>query len=330
MLHKSVFRAADAVSVSFPNVYSLRGRFGAVRTKRGTSLDATFVSMYAPPAGTGQDSEAAKLLDYAAKFMYGLPSRTWSIVGMDANCRLGCAEAGDVDAVRVSSAVGLCEPDAEGDRGAQFRRFLEAQHLVAVNTFFPAGRTYYSALQASSSRIDFLVLPRGLLNQVRTCVVDHQIGDQLQLIPSVYRADHRPLVVTVGLELGFGGLQRQQQQGQPQKQQWRQEAISRMVITAEGRAFFLQAVEGALEEDPELMECRHGLDDHWRRLQQTVVAASAEQFAVGGGARERTEAQQQQAQALAERRRLIDGVQRRARDRGARLQGEARMRHLFT
>lgn len=96
--------------------------------------------MYPPPAGTGQDAEASRLFDYVAKFLCGLPSRTWPIIGVDANCKLGYAEAGDVDADRVSPSVGLVEPDAEGYRGAQFRRFLESQHLVAVNTF-SAGHT---------------------------------------------------------------------------------------------------------------------------------------------------------------------------------------------
>lgn len=48
-------------------------------------------------------------------------------------------------------------------------------------------------------RIGVVLIPRGLLNQVHTDIVGHQLGDQLQLIQSVYRAEHRQARARVGL-----------------------------------------------------------------------------------------------------------------------------------
>eukprot|EP00972_Heterocapsa_arctica_P025347 3733726-Heterocapsa_arctica.AAC.1 len=84
-----------------------------------------------------------------------------------------------------------------------FRNLLEEHDLCSVNMFYPVGPTYWSHLSTSTTRIDFICMPRAYLDagRILSCHVDVRAGDRLQLIRSTTRADHRPLIVRADITL---------------------------------------------------------------------------------------------------------------------------------
>lgn len=102
-------------------------------------------------------------------------------------------------------AIGECEPDIEGEAGTNFRRALEDAGMVALNTYWPSGPTFWNYVRGRTSRIDYLCVSSDIFGEqvVRNVWVDIERGDRLQLIHVAQRADHRPLAMLVDLTLSF-------------------------------------------------------------------------------------------------------------------------------
>ena len=76
------------------------------------------------------------------------------------------------------------------------RNFLHTHHLAAANTHFSrgCGATFHGPL-GHPSRIDYVVVPQGLLQHITDVRVWYRSGYRLQLIDSPELRDHCPIVV---------------------------------------------------------------------------------------------------------------------------------------
>ena len=103
---------------------------------------------------------------------------------------------GDMNA-RVGSvpsrSIGQEQSDKENNNGSLWRRFLEHFGLVAVNTFFPAGRTWTSG-NLTTARLDYVGLDVRSLANVTHC----HVADDIDLTLNEWD-DHA--AVTVGVHL---------------------------------------------------------------------------------------------------------------------------------
>ena len=91
--------------------------------------------------------------------------------------------------------------------GAKFRELMEIEKLAAVSIFGPAGEmgTYFAEWGAVS-RIDFLVMPQGLLGNAVTCRTLPKEAKKLQLIRDSKPRDHRPILAKVHIAFDFGPM----------------------------------------------------------------------------------------------------------------------------
>ena len=179
-------REAFQESVSTINK-KLQGRAGAVRY-RAPSVDVLFIVLYLPQSRMENKHTTVELLTWASELVATMGHRVLPVVFTDANARLGYVRG----ALDSSGAVGPCEPDEENLNGELFRQFLEAQHLIAVNTHYESGCTFYGN-HGHASRIDYIAIPQAMLPVVQRCEVWGRAGDALQIIQCARRRDHRPL-----------------------------------------------------------------------------------------------------------------------------------------
>ena len=126
-------REAFQESVSTINK-KLQGRAGAVRY-RAPSVDVLFIVLYLPQSRMENKHTTVELLTWASELVATMGHRVLPVVFTDANARLGYVRG----ALDSSGAVGPCEPDEENLNGELFWQFLEAQHLIAVNTHYESG-----------------------------------------------------------------------------------------------------------------------------------------------------------------------------------------------
>eukprot|EP00972_Heterocapsa_arctica_P016392 2417616-Heterocapsa_arctica.AAC.1 len=88
----------------------------------------------------------------------------------------------------------------EGIASARLRRLMEVSGLLAANTFFPAGPTYWGP-EGHSSRIDFLLCNKGDLPMIKTLNTMEHTGRRLQLVSCKEKRDHYPLHMNIELSL---------------------------------------------------------------------------------------------------------------------------------
>eukprot|EP00972_Heterocapsa_arctica_P043412 6407272-Heterocapsa_arctica.AAC.1 len=87
-----------------------------------------------------------------------------------------------------------------GIANARVRKRMEVCGLLAVNTFFPMGPTYWGA-RGHCSRIDFMLCSKGDLPMVKTINIMEKTGRRLQLVGCKERRDHDPLHMNIELPL---------------------------------------------------------------------------------------------------------------------------------
>ena len=160
------------------------GRAGAIRLKRG-DVDFLVVNVYAPvnPHLQKDKQYIVRLWAWVGHVLSLAPARCVPVLCTDANARLGRG-------TRVPS-VGTFDAVAENFNGEQLRELLTEHHMVATNTFFPAGDTYFGNF-GRNSRIDYVCIPQSMLQAVERCNVLYAQGKRLQLIPAVGKRDHMP------------------------------------------------------------------------------------------------------------------------------------------
>ena len=191
-----------------PSRRTIRGRVGAVRIK-SAKYDVCVISAYWPPSFCS--GQVRRVFEAVAEEVDGiisaLPQRCIPIIACDANARLGLHKEpgmGGVSQVQ-SRAVGREQPEAQNLAGGRFMDLLEKHGMAAINTFHAAGPTFYHTSGGKPTRIDYLCAPRTMIDseRIKTCEVMDKLGDQLQLITTARKADHRPLAVRFGIQLSF-------------------------------------------------------------------------------------------------------------------------------
>ena len=147
----------------------------------------------------------------------------------------------------------------------------ERHFLCFGNTFFPCSPTFYSNSGSHTSRTDYILLPQSLLPQIRSCAVWDRAGDALQLIDCPARRDHRPVVLTVHIQLQYCD-------DPTQHVRWDHDKLSRC-LQGDGADQFVQAVEGALEgvEWKQLAE-QSGPDTVHHTLHHAIHAQAVRHF----------------------------------------------------
>lgn len=172
--------------------------------------------------------------------------------------------------------------------------------LCLVITWRSAGDTYYAVSSASSSRIDFVSVPRGvLLGALRWVKVDDQAASQLQLIRSRYRADHVPLLVALQLTMCH--------QDVPRRARWDYDGLFEATRSEDSRAGeFQRRVEArciATEEDWNLIRDGHPTAqyEHLCGIVNGVASQMLCESAVLPSDAERREMSRQRSELLAQR-----------------------------
>ncbi len=121
---------------------------------------------------------------------------------MDANARIGTPMGEDAD-MNFYPYVGLCSPDLETKNGIKFRQFLVDLELIAVNSHWDCGCTFYDQ-HGGQSRLDYVVIKAGDLVKVEDCRRWMKSGDRLQNIKGAMgRREHRPVAVTMDTMLDY-------------------------------------------------------------------------------------------------------------------------------
>ena len=220
-LRAKVFQQRNIVRVYTPPA-AFQGRVGAVRVRRG-DCDFCPVVAYVPV------EPHTHLLD-------SLPSRCVPILLLDANGRTGTVQ---------SAAIGAVQPQRQNRNGSLLHHLLLHHHMFAVNTFHPAGDTYFGCF-GRNSRIDYVCLPQSMHPVVRQCTVLHAAGDRLQLIPSPGRRDHRPVLVRFEHALSF--------QACDTRPRWDHMLLAQGVLHGRHREVFLAKVESLCQKDAEWAE----------------------------------------------------------------------------
>ena len=165
----------------------------------------------------------------------------------------------------VSSCFGAEQPAPENYNGGKLRELLDEHHMAAIDTFFPAGDTYYGQF-GNNSRIDYVCLPRTMLARVESCKVLFSAGKRLQLIPAAGKRDHMPLQCGFRHKLGF-------ESAQPAFM-WDRHALAQGVLHGHRRDELLQACEGRLAEFDLHAHCHSTPDTLWHIINTAVVDAA--------------------------------------------------------
>ena len=160
ILRTQVFPRRNVARVySPPEAY--HGRFGAVRLKRG-DLDVCVISLYmhTEPQKQIQQERNIQLWKYVGDFISRLPRRCTPILCLDANAHVGLIPA-------KSEAVGQFFPEPQNFNGGLFRTLLETQYMVAANTFFNVGATFFGPPpRRHATRVDYICVPATCLAKV--------------------------------------------------------------------------------------------------------------------------------------------------------------------
>ena len=202
-LHSKYITPESVVGIYAPSEPVLRGRLSAIRFKT-LGTDITIINMYPPPpcAGGKAWDLYCYILEKCALLITRLPSRTTPILCTDANNKLGYDKANGSITRMVSPAVGDVQPEVGSIASTKFVELLEATGMAAINTFYPAGHTFFSATSPARSRISYVCAPAEVLAaRVHSCKVLHKEGKKLQLIKKTQPADHFPLAVRLHLKL---------------------------------------------------------------------------------------------------------------------------------
>ena len=181
---------------------------------KGRCSDLLVIVGYVPvePTNASQRQAVHAFYTWVDSLLSRPPARTLPILLLDANGRMGLQRLGDGlghFAPDHDAAVGPWGAEAQNHNGTQLRNFLHTHHLAAANTHFSrgCGATFHGPL-GHPSRIDYVVVPQGLLQHITDVRVWYRSGYRLQLIDSPELRDHGPIVVDFNYELSFPQPQR--------------------------------------------------------------------------------------------------------------------------
>ena len=217
----------------FTPLSSLQGRGGAVRLQRrgGGAYDLLLGVMYwatdtAKPKEIGINNALRR---WANEGMYSKPARTAVIWLMDANAKLGVTKGmyGPENAP-PGDAVGHACPEVESANGGLFREWMNQQYLLATNTHTKPrahgglvpqllhewdGGATFRRWDGCRSRLDYVVIPKGMLERVEKIEVLYACAHRLQLANCAQLRDHQPLYVQVKYRVWFDVGSEQRENG---------------------------------------------------------------------------------------------------------------------
>eukprot|EP00959_Pyramimonas_sp_CCMP1952_P202628 4237373-Pyramimonas_sp.AAC.1 len=217
----------------------IQGRGLMIRYRRGRQ-DVALFSLYYPTRGKGkgaiaiQKALSAELTSWFNEQMNRLPSRCLPIVGTDLNST--CAE--DSTFPYIS---GPCEADHDGINYGIIKPVLKVHGLVLANTYFNAGITYYGIDHNVRKRIDYIIVPAAVLDNINECMVSWRKGKRLQHIRCVAPKDHYPL--TLDFQHSYESIHQRPRHKQPNR-----ESCNAMLLYGHRREEFVGSVEEALEK----------------------------------------------------------------------------------
>lgn len=190
-------RLQDIVEVQVPPRGQLRGRAVGARVRQGDAIDIMVYSIYYPPSSPAHDELYKALNDWVRVKLLELPQRCTPIVLTDVNVRMGIEQNTEFPA-----AIGGTDLERTSRHSHLFAAMLTETFLVAVNTVYTTGPTYYSTMHASSSRIDYICIPRCMVTTgVRWVTIPEGAAAELQLVRSRHKADHRPVIAALPIRL---------------------------------------------------------------------------------------------------------------------------------
>ena len=246
-LNKRSFSKHSVKYIGFPPDM-LAGRGAVLRVKTSKS-DICIIAGYPPPfAGTAKQfpkhrSIVQTLYKWIQKVVDELPARSTPFICLDANGKVGGSTESGMFSTTTSSAIGIVDPSEEDFNGRALKEILEFEHMTAINTFFPAGATYYG--RCNNSRIDYVCCPSMLLQHVWACYTWLTAARKLQLFGGYKLRDHIPLVVEVEYELRYEG-------DSQAFACWDQDQLMRGVSRGFAKYAFLDEVEEwAMQDDPQ-------------------------------------------------------------------------------
>ena len=197
--------------IKYPTARRLQGRGGLIRVKLPDGRDYAFITIYArvEEPGDSEDEVNNALWEWAESELRELPTRCTPVIFTDANGHTGKGH----DTTSSSHGIGPEGAEKENKNGKLLREFCERTDMVAINTWWPrgGGATYFTAreidgrLRKYSSRIDYVLIPKGEMNRIRDCRVLKREGLQLQNTHRAlcYLIDHVPVrVLHEGLAVG--------------------------------------------------------------------------------------------------------------------------------
>eukprot|EP00971_Amphidinium_carterae_P081407 1610596-Amphidinium_carterae.1 len=185
----------------------IQGRGGAARFRIRGLLDVCFLVVYGPVPSSDPDGEVQRCLTgWLGKVLDALPARCMPILVMDANCHVGLERVDNTMSWVLSSGldcVGAFGAERQSANATGYLDVLNAHRLLLVNTFQQSGcgPTYFSS--NSATRVDYIAVPRCMLERVSNCAVWRRTGRRLQLAECARNMDHAPVAVELDIRLWF-------------------------------------------------------------------------------------------------------------------------------
>eukprot|EP00971_Amphidinium_carterae_P352980 6492786-Amphidinium_carterae.1 len=183
----------------------IQGRGGAARFRTRGLLDICFMVVYCPVPSSDPDGQVLScLLAWLGKVIDALPARCMPVLMMDANCHVGLER---VDNSWLLSSgrdcVGVYGAERQSANATGVLELLNTHRMLLVNTFLQSGcgPTYFSS--TSSTRVDYIAVPRCMLTRVSNCTVWRRTGHRLQLAESARNLDHAPVAIELDVRLWF-------------------------------------------------------------------------------------------------------------------------------
>ncbi len=281
----------------------VKGRGLAVRLKSET-FDITPGTLYWP-VWTGKAKQQAayeetctKVKTFWHSVMKEVPARSTPMWGMDLNSDLGIQNiGGNLIFDDESSIVGRAgTAGVERYAGKCFREVCAAHFMVAANTYYKVGKTYFGA--KSASRIDFIALPEALLVEADFMTLLWSVVRALQLIKTREVRDHVPLMWKGGYNICWS-----QQLLKPQER-WDFDKRAAGLQCGLYRKEIVERVEHRLEQERERVPTI--IDDKWELWVRVVREEGLRLFSQGKAPPlpGYEEYKKEREQALADRRQL--------------------------
>eukprot|EP00971_Amphidinium_carterae_P181109 3592777-Amphidinium_carterae.1 len=260
---------------------SLQGRAGAVRYKYTGLYDLCFIAMYCPLSARQADRDAQTALQkWLAALLDELPSRCTPILLLDGNFHVGLENVrGDWVEPPAGDCVGMWGAERESPNARAYLEIFNTHQLVLVNTYMQegSGPTFFSS--RGHSRVDYIVVPQGLLHRVRRCSTWRRTGHALQLANTGKNIDHVPVVVDLDVCLHFDAQTQQ-------RHRYNRDALAVSWIRGDAKARQLASkVQDVIahEEIRDILKVasqRADVDAYWTVINQAVLEVTIQVFPV--------------------------------------------------